>query len=631
MRLVPVVLLLLAVAVPALAQTDFAVDVDGDARTSRLAAVFLVRASWNGTTPARKVVLEADLPGEILTLSAWSQDMHCTTGRPVRCTMPEDAAHQGGFSVQVRLPAPGSYTATARITSDTPDPAPANNSDAHTTFAGGLPSLSPYGRVQLPELTAVDPGGAGELVIGVQNDGEPATNVVVRALLPGGGRFTRLGAFAKGFCELVSETEVVCRFGEVRFGPPQVALPFIAPNRPDGGTFPFRLIADADQDDFDPADDVQTGGIPLRRLFAVTNAADDGPGSLRQAILDSRVFCQDVSCLIGVQMAERPLIQPRTPLPEIRGRVKIDGGPLRAILDGTLLPAGDALRFDDGCEFRVTNLVIHAFKGHAIEARQIHTPTGPCVYNILLTPLFVTHSELIANVRGIVTKAMSATITDNIIRDHTRAGIFVDGAYYTDIARNYIVANGASGIFLHAERQGPLYLPPGADITGNFISGNTEWGIARTKQGAVFISKNHIFANGYYAIDWGLDLETPGAPDKPVLFSAIYDAARDATIIRGDVELVYSSGATIDLYASSSLSRRGYPEAEQWIGTAQRREGGFEAVVPGDLRGKWITATGSRVMDVLFLRESNAGVPMNATSRYSAANTSELSNAVLVQ
>jgi hypothetical protein len=631
MRSVPVLLILVLLAVPVFAQTDFSVDVDGDARTPRLAGVFLVRASWNGSTPVRNVVLEADLPGDILSLSAWSQDMHCTTGKPVRCTMPAESAHQGGFAVQVRFPAAGSYTATARIKSDTPDPAPANNTDAHTMFAGGLPALQPYGRAMLPEITAVDPGGAGELLVGIQNDGEPATNVVLRALLPEGGRFTEPGAYAKAFCTLVSDVEVVCRFGEVRFGPPQVSLPFVAPDRAEGGTFPYRLTVDADQENFNPADDVETGGIPLRRLFAVTNGGDEGPGSLRQAILDSRVFCEDVSCLIGVRMAERPLIQPRTPLPEVRGRVKIDGGPLRAILDGTRLPAGDALRFEDGCEFRVTNLVIHAFKGHAIEARQKHTPGGPCEYNVLLTPLFVTNSEMIANVRGIVTKAMSATITDNVIRDHTRAGIFVDGAYYTDIARNYIVANGASGIFLHAEKVSPLSLPPGADITENFISGNTEWGIARTKQGAVSIARNHIFANGYYAIDWGLDLETPGAPDKPVLFSAVYDPARDATVIRGDVEFAYSSGASIQLYASSSLSRAGYPEAEQSIGNVQHRPGGFEAVVPGDLRGKWITATGSRVVDVLFLRDSNSVVHTDATFRYMASNTSELSNAVRVQ
>ncbi len=628
-------------AVPLFGQgTDFAVTLDGYDRQATLDTTFVVHAFWTGTQPAKDVVLELDVPGDISEIYHWDADTVCITGHPVRCTMPSVAAHDGGFSIRVVFPAAGTYAVTARVTSATPDPNPANNSATRSIFVANLPSLRPYGGVDYTEGNAVDPGGAGKLRVGLQNDGAAATNVVFRARFPEGGTFTSINSYGED-CSIVAPDEMVCHLGAPgRFWSFQIGVNFVAPDESDGRKIPFVVSVDADQDDFDPVDDTSRSDYQLRRLFNVTSPADDGPGSLRQAIVDTAVFCENIPCLIRANdpLVQSLVIQPNTPLPTIRGRVKIDGGAARMTLDGSQLMDGDALRWDNGCELRVDRLVIRNFRGHAIEAHQ--DPALRCGDNSFLTPVNVTHSELAANLRGVVTKGVSATITDCIIRDHVRAGIFADGGYFDEIARNQITNNGASGIFVNAST-GNSYLPPGAEIYGNTISGNREWGIARAAGGSIHIYENSIFGNNLYGIDTGLDLGTPDPTLKPVLISAVYHADIDKTVVRGSVEFSSIYGTpSVDLYASSALSAWGYPEAEKQVGEFYGGSGsGFEIAVPGDLRGKWITATGTKVTGYIFSRRQGESEALGTETeesaaqefRYQSADTSELSNAIQVQ
>jgi len=623
--LVPLLsLLFAALSFPALAQgLDSRVEINMDQRHPTLHATYVVYTNWGEQVEGENVVLELDSGGEIQAVYPWNNSTVCDQQvRSLRCTTPAASALFGGMALTVRFPEAGTYTTHARISSTSVDPNPADNVATHTVSVAGLPSLRPYGVADLLEGSSVDPGGAGTLRIGLQNDGEVATNVVLRATLPEGGRFTGMSPWNAGFCSLVSETEAVCRFAETRpVGTAQYNIDFVAPDRPDGGTFPFVVTADADQDDFDPSNDVSRVEVLLRDLIEVTNAADDGPGSLRQALLESRTACDELPCLIGFRSETPLVIQPRSPLPALRGSVKIDGGTMKTILDGSLLPAGGALSHEDGCEFRVNRMVIHQFPGHAIEAHQVAPPSGttPCGLESLL---FVTNSELIGNLRGVVTHGISATITGNVIRDHGRAGIFADGGYYTEIARNEITGNGASGVFLRPS-SASSWLTPGGEIFDNVVRDNREWGIARAAFGAVNIRRNAVSGNHLYGIDYGLDLSTPNAPNKPVLFSATYDPVRNATVIRGTVpRTVRGDWPFVDLYASSSLSRLGYPEAEQVIGGVSAA-GDFETLISGDLRGKWITATGTRNVDYLFLSTNGF--------RYQTNDTSELSDAVQVE
>jgi len=352
-------------------------------------------------------------------------------------------------------------------------------------------------------------------------------------------------------------------------------------------------------------------------------------------MLDSRVFCEEVACLIDVR-AESPLvIQPGTPLPELRGRIKLEGSIARTTLDGSMLMDGGALQYENGCEFRVNRFVIRNFHGHAIEAHQDNQAQSHCAETPFRTPASITNSVLDGNLRGIVTKGLSTTIVGNMIRNHVRAGIFADGAFYTEIVQNQITGNGASGIFIRPSSSGG-FLPPGGEISANVIRGNREWGIARTANGSVHIYRNTIAGNNLYGIDTGLDLDSPGVALKPALFSATYQPGLDVTLVRGHVEKASDGGpGSIELYVSSSLSVWGYPEAEHQL-NEYFAEGDFEISVPGDLRGKWITATGTKLTGALFLRPVTVNVNVKvktaqASSRFESYDTSELSNAVKVR
>jgi hypothetical protein len=630
-------LLFTVVAMPALAQgADLYVDVANYDRQPTLRTTYTIAARWDELVAVDGVVLEFDVPGGVIErLFLWNQGTVCDESvRPVRCTLPREQSSFGGVAVEVRFPAPGTYTATARISSaSNADPNPANDTDSHTIEIAGLPALHPYGRADYGEGNAFDPAAPGRLTVGLSNNGEPATNAVLRVTLPEGGLFTAVEEWSAHTCALVSEREAVCRFDSpFDFNSPQFTLNILTPDRPDGGTFPFVVTAEADEPDYEPADDTVRVDVLLRDLIAVTNDADAGPGSLRQAMLDSRDACGDVACVIASR-AFRPLvIQPRTALPELRGRVKLEGSGRTMVLDGSLLPAGDAIRFDSGCEFRVNAMVIRNFQGHAVEVHQNADPALPeaCAGGYFSMPVSITANELAGNGRGVVTKNVTgAAIYGNVIHDNRRAGIFADGGYYVRIEKNEVYGNGASGIYVNADSHAKRYLPAGADVIDNVVRDNGEWGIARTAHGSVFIYRNAIFGNNLYGIDYGLDLSTPDAPNKPVLTSAVYDPVRNVTVIRGHMKpSAYGYGGSIEFYASASLSRWGYPEAQRSVGATSLGEE-FEEIVDEDLRGQWITATGMRIVDVLFLRADKVGT--NLSPRYQANDTSELSDAIRVE
>jgi parallel beta-helix repeat protein len=280
----------------------------------------------------------------------------------------------------------------------------------------------------------------------------------------------------------------------------------------------------------------------------------------------------------------------------------------------------------------VWNLEIRNFPGHGIEGRQNAEDRGGCFFGSV--GLFVKHVELSGNERGIVAKGIDASLKENYIHNQRRAGVFIDGSYYSELYNNVVVDNGASGIFINTSTESKFGgIPPGADLVENVVHGNAEWGIARTRNGLVQMRRNSTVRNGLYGVDAGLDLSTPnraddqaGVPNKPVLVSATYDAATNTTVIRGAV----SSFGWVDFYASTSLSRYGYPESEIYLASVLKN-GAFEQRVAGDLRGMWITATNSHSQTLYFLRGESEN-PQSYVGRPSSGyDTSELSDPVQVQ
>jgi parallel beta-helix repeat protein len=562
---------------------------------------------------AGNVVVELDIPGDDVAFSE-----NCTGPRPWRCTLSPDSSLIG---ISAKMNAPGSFTASARLVGVS-DANPANDLDSWTFQVVGLPalSLSAYGG-------RYDVGATGTISVGVYNNGAAAKDVVVTVTLPQDGTFTGkiIPASGQPSCD-VTPAKVVCTVPELAngafFG---MAVEVALPDRLEGGSVPIEATVTSSTPDFDPDNDRFTHAFTLIPQIVVSNTNDEGAGSLRQAILDARQRCAEELCTIGFRIPGqgengRFVIRPRSELPVLEGMVKLDGatqtrfggdtnpdGP-EIVLDGSQSPPARGLVLGGpSCEMYVLDLAIENFSAPGIAAyRGLNVQQCP-VFQFPNT--LIARNHLARNYRGLVVVGDGyLNIGDNVIRDNQRAGIFVDGATYVAIRKNHITGNGASGIFLNP---GVRYLLQAAVVEENVISGNAEWGIARTRRGDIQIRKNSIFGNRYLAIDSGLDLETPNAPqdqffesdipNKPVLISAQYDPASGKTRVRGRLDsdtLQGISSFTIDVYASRSRSTAGYAEAERWLTTlVLPRENGhadFEVEVDGDLRGQFITATNTR-------------------------------------
>ncbi len=631
----------LLLTVPMAAQLgDLTVRFDSETRfASPERVTYEVRVGWTGVNNARDVKLTMNVPGAVI--SAYSRPgptWACTTSdKVVECTAPSwSNTKTGGVSVATRVPVPGTYTATASISTSTPEETTENNTATQAIEVAGLPQLH-VGLLSRDET--VDAGGIGIIDLSANNTADAATNVVMRAKIEGGvilsaqpldwgfGAPTSVCAIANG--------EVECRIPSLKaFSDFElVRLTYRVPDRREGGKVAASATIMSDRPNFEPGNELATSTeVTLRRMFTVTSGEDSGSGTLRQAILESAAACAKTPCTIAFEGVG--FVQPVSALPELRGTLRVNGRDSRVTIDGSQLAAGDGLLFAGGCGVELWNLEIRNFPGHGIEGRQVAADRAGCfIYENI--GLSVKHVELWNNERGVVAKGIDASLRENYIHNQRRAGVFIDGSYYSELYNNVVVDNGASGIFVNTSTE-PQFggIPPGADLVENVVHGNGEWGIVRTRNGLVQMRRNSTVRNGLYGVDAGLDLSTPnrpsdasGLPNKPVLESATYDPISDTTIIRGTEEW----GAQIDLYASTSLSRYGYPESEIYLGEKRvLSDGKIDMRVPGDLRGLWITATKTKTQTLYFLR-SDAAPATNVWRPSSGSDTSELSDPVQVQ
>lgn len=635
----------LLVSVPLFAQVgDLSVRFPRDERITEPYYTLNAQLRWTGDQPARDIVIEMNVPGEISSVNIHGVRMKCTQTNPVRCTMPlllkEDEF--SGVGVSVHLEKPGRYVATVTVSTSTPEGPAENNTATHAVEQAGLPHVRSS---LISETETLDPNAVGSVRLGIQNDGALATNVWVRVKVDDGGAIlsvepTRWGPYeATARCTIVGG-EALCRIAALeRRDFELVRFTYRAPGRREGGKVVITASVQLDEEDFDPLDNTSRAEVVLRRLFVVNSAGDEGAGTLRQAMLEATAQCAAMACTIAFEGVQD--IQPRTPLPQLRGVVRIDGGPTRVAIDGSLLTEGDGLFLQDGCQFDVRNLEIRNFPGHGIEARRTAVDLGPC-YRFGASGVYVSNSVLSGNERGVVVKGGDVSLRGNVIVHNRRAGIFIDGSYYSAIYNNVVVANGATGIYLNTSDVAQFGgIPPGADVVENVVHGNGEWGIARTRNsGIVQVRRNSMSNNALYGYDVGLDLGTPNRaiteddaraiPNKPVLESATYDPATNTTVIRGKST---GFGFLVDWYASPSLSRFGYPEAETYLGTNNPTGRGIELRVPGDLRGQWITVTVSNGYTLYWLRDEVTAEDMPRTDVYrgpGGQDTSELSDAIQV-
>ncbi|HJQ35520.1 MAG TPA: right-handed parallel beta-helix repeat-containing protein [Thermoanaerobaculia bacterium] len=627
-RLSLVLALLVLAAATASAQTNLTVLMYG--RTDGISVLdrapvgstvyFDARPQWAGNTIPEDVAVEISVPGTVLSITPDDAGITCTAGAPIRCRISARTARfSGTISVATVQRSAGTFKISASITSSTPDSPTVDNRHEQQFRVLDRPQLEPHGWVVPYRM---DPGKAASGTVYVDNTGAAASTATLTLTLPEGGTFTGAKSLVGDVTCEVESAKVICTAKNVgfyqEFG---VEVSFLTLEDLNGGRLTLRAVAEGTNAPLELQ-------AVIRTHILVTNTDDAGSGSLRQALQDAQARCAEFPCVLDFRVAG--VIRPRTPLPEVRGRIDIDGNKTTEI-DGSLLEAGsNGFVVRTSCDVAVRNLTMTGFPRHAVEIALDHSRDF-CPSTMPGNRLTITNNVFRENERGIVTSvANDIEIVDNVIDGNRRAGVFLGHGGYATVTRNRITNNGASGMFVNTG---------GADIDDNVIAFNGEWGVARTQAPEIALRRNSIYGNTSQGIDVNLDNETPnraddsfGAPNKPVLFSAAYDAASDKTIVRGHLDSgpwnhSYPSSFTIEVYASSSLSAWGFPQGEKLVGstnTGPRSD--FELAIAGDQRGKFLTATNTRAHIIGFGR-----VPIEQTHGGGGpADTSEFSNAIEV-
>ena len=605
---------------------------------------YTVRFARFGEPPAGPVSFDFDVPGEVQSVMTVDNTVQCTGTHPIHCTMETVPNVINPLVVNTRLSTPGNAVATVTIS-----PASLSPGATYTVEVVDLPSLYVAGSFSSARL---EPSQPANFVASLASAGKTAHDVTLTMTLPDGGTITAVDKIQGDVdftCQVVDATTATCHADEMPFGGfMEARVQFLAPVSHDGGTIRAQLHATADEPDFDESHRTYVFETRLVRHMVVTNTNDEGAGSLRQAILDSNTLCAIDPCVIdfALPIDAPPVIHPRTQLPDITGVVKIDGlDAANVVIDGSLQAEGNGLVMREGCEIQILNLTVRNFANSAVEARRGDTDLSACNnrYRVLYPNTVLSGNVLTNSHRSLVVMDTGTiTISHNVMSGNRRSGIFAQRVFYLDIDDNVIEDNGASGIFLDVGSRD--YVAGGADVTNNTIANNAEWGICRTRSGEVAIIGNRIYGNSHQGIDVDLDFETPNEPqdlfrppNAPVLFSATYDAAANATVVRGNVTSRnnVSSNFHLEVFASSSLTSWGHAQGETLVLTKDLPfmgpdgPGDFEVTVPGDLRGQWITATNSRYHIIGFAKPPKVTTDSHLFSI--PGDTSEFSNALQVQ
>ena len=663
-----IALAVILASLPAFAQpADFAISIEGTREVSEPAdrigvgqiVYYLVQWTGAGEVDRTSIGVEVDVPGVVTHLYE-GPAVSCTAADgPVRCTVSEHFEPGGYFHFGVRVAGPGVYTTTARLVHHgAPDAYAANDVATHTFEAVALPALQLTSGIFLQQI---EPGASGTFSVYAQNRAAtPATNATLTVKLPAGGTFVAAASpFPDQVCTTTSDFVTCTAPSLVQNQYLATEVTFIAPARMDGADLVIEMAVTLAEQDLEPEDNQLLGTITMVRQLVVDNVNDEGSGSLRQAIHDVNALCAvKKPCAILFRIpAPVPengwfTIQPRTPLPLIRASLKIDGR-TQTLFTGDTNPDGPeieingafvhelpGIRVRPNCDVQIRNLAVNGFPGFGIEA--LRHDSDVCLgsnIEIVENYLGTDPRGRVAkpNGRGLGVFGSSSTIAGNLISGNRRSGIYVNGGF-TEILQNRIgVAvdgsplGNSAGIFLDVN---------GADVTENVIAHNDGMAIARTRRGEILIIKNSMFGNLQQGID--VDIDGPSAqrsddtdvPNAPVLFSATFDPVRNVTIVRGRIDSNHVAHTNfIEVYASSALSRWGTPQAEQLAGAGQLLSAhmDFEIVVPGDLRGKWITATYNAVRFDGFVRPDPRGIVSQTHRQSHPGDTSELSNALPVQ
>jgi parallel beta-helix repeat protein len=359
------------------------------------------------------------------------------------------------------------------------------------------------------------------------------------------------------------------------------------------------------------------------RFFDVTNAADSGPGSLRQTILDANAVCSSddgkLPCSIRFEIPS-PVpadgwftIAPRTPLPRITVTDLMVDGDAQTAFTGDSNPAGPEIflagsQAGAGAEGLDLSTAMAHVRGLAIGGfanNGIRSLTRPLIFitrhqiierNFLGTDPTGTHA-VPNGLRGVTGDNFLGEITGNVISGNRRSGVFLTDLSNATIRDNRIgvaaasdepLGNGASGIYVGGNSD--------AVIEHNVIANSSDFGVALDRFSPAQIRENRIVHNAQPGIDRGLD--GPTLDGAPQITSARFDASTGETVVEGVIHQApianYPRTVTVYVYANTRDEAGG----DIFLGAVLAADSGqFTLRVHGDMTGKYIDAMKFQLTD----------------------------------
>lgn len=326
-------------------------------------------------------------------------------------------------------------------------------------------------------------------------------------------------------------------------------------------------------------------------LFYVTNGADSGPGSLRQAILDANEVgpCAEPApwrTLILFEprrsVDDPPLrIQLETPLPfltntscpiEIRTRIISEVPGPAAEITGP----GNGLVIHYTKNMTIRNVSLRGFPGHGVV---VVGSSGVTLENVEIENNGG-HGVVIIDSRGV-------TVRRSEIHDNGQNGVFARNAKNLAITAT-VHSNRGNGVHLHDVQQSAL---------SSLIEGNAHSGVLLTgDMTGTDVSDSTFRSNGLLAVDIGADGISPNK--LPVLESA---ALHNGFLrVAGTVQSTPATAVKITLYGSDALDPTGFGEGAERLTsgncgavTDAAGRGEFVCIFSATKTAGWITAISS--------------------------------------
>jgi len=266
-------------------------------------------------------VLETGHTGISASGAGWTCNVTVLTVTCTAASLPVGTASP--ITINATAPAtPQTFTNVANVSSSN-DPTPGNNSDSAIVTVD--PQQADLELSAFSPIAPVAPNSNFTFDFQIQNDGpQTASNVVFTAPIPATLTYNSATPDT-GSCNFAGGT-ITCNLGNILNGI-TVGVLVDLNTTTTAGTHTVTGSATATETDPLPGNNSISPAVEVTgSTLTVVNVNDSGPGSLREALLDSANGVCTLPCAIHFNIAAPPfVIEPLTDLPPVAGQVILDG------------------------------------------------------------------------------------------------------------------------------------------------------------------------------------------------------------------------------------------------------------------------------------------------------------------